>query len=85
MFLLTGCGKGAHEKMAEYNQLISDSIAKEKTESERATVIISQSQDRDFQIVTIDGCEYIFYSDNNNTYAAIAAMCHKGNCKNHNP
>ena len=34
---------------------------------------------RVYNIITIEGCEYITYSDHNNGF-----MAHKGNCKNRN-
>jgi len=62
--------------------LVSCGPSKEEMEArERSERSTKQTTDERFEIITIDGCEYIvstYYSNNSDI------LTHKGNCKNKN-
>ncbi len=50
--------------------------------SEVANQQISKIKDRNFEILEIEDCEYIYYKSQLGGQQGIAVMSHKGNCKN---
>lgn len=50
--------------------------------SEVANQQISEIKDRNFEIIEIEDCEYIYYKSQLGGQQGIAVMAHKGNCKN---
>lgn len=67
---------------------IHEVINRTKTIEIQTEVIVKKVQgNKNYQIIIIDGCEYIRYFKTkftmDNGTGAAGGLCHKGNCKNH--
>jgi len=70
-FLFCGCNE----------TVTNETIKKTKYINIETEVIVKQiNRNKDFAIVTISGCEYIWY-DHNRPDFSRAGLTHKGNCK----